>query len=126
MTLPSKTLFLIDGLGALLSAVLLGVVLVRFENIFGMPRHVLYVLSIIAGLLSVYSLTSYFLIRKNPKPYLKILAIANFLYCCLTVSLVFSFYKELSYLGLIYFLAEVGVIVTLAGIELSKASKMKS
>ena len=43
-----KKLFLIDSLGALISAVMLGLVLTRFEHIFGMPQNVLYFLSFIA------------------------------------------------------------------------------
>ena len=41
-SLHPKKLFLIDGLGAMLSAFLLGIVLVELETIFGIPTSVLY------------------------------------------------------------------------------------
>ena len=121
--LNQKKLFLIDSLGALLSAFLLGVVLVRFESSFGMPRNVLYFLSITACTMSIYSFMNYLLIKKNRKYYLKIIAYINLLYCCLTLGLALYFNKELTTLGLIYFLSELTVIITLVIVELKSASK---
>jgi hypothetical protein len=119
-----KKLFLIDGTGALLSAFLLGVVLVRFEDTFGMPRRVLYFLSVIAGIFAVYSFMSYLLIKKNRRPYLKIIAFANLAYCCLTAGLTLYFIRELTNFGLAYFVSEVALIITLAIVELKSASKL--
>lgn len=121
MIVSPKKLLLIDSLGALLSAFLLGVVLVKFESSFGMPLKVLYWLSIIACVFAVYSLMSYLIIKNNRKLYLKIIAFANLTYCCLTIGLVLFFSDELTNLGLIYFLSEVAVILTLVIIELKSA-----
>ena len=118
MILEPRKLFLIDSLGALLSAFLLGVVLVNFESTFGMPQKVLYFLSINACLLAIYSFMCYLLIKKNWKLYLKIIAFTNLLYCFLTIGLMLYWYKELTNYDLIYFLSEVIVIITLASIEL--------
>lgn len=121
MILKHKKLFLIDSLGALLSAFLLGVVLVSFESTFGMPRKVLYFLSITACTFAIYSYMSYLLIKENWKPYLKIIAFANLLYCCLTIGLIFYLNQKLTTFGLIFFLSEVIVIITLVIIELKIA-----
>ena len=121
MKVTPKKLFLIDCIGALLSALLLGIVLVQFESSFGMPRKVLYPLSIIAFVFSIYSFISYLLFNKNWKLYLKIIGFANFLYCLLTVGLVFSFYKELTIPGLNYFFIEIGIILLLSSVELKTA-----
>jgi hypothetical protein len=51
-----KKLFLVDGVGAMTSAAMLGVVLVKFEGTFAMPHSVLYPLSFIACIFSIYSL----------------------------------------------------------------------
>ena len=45
--LNPKKLFLIDGFGAIISAFLLGVVLVKFEEKIGVPVSVLYLLATI-------------------------------------------------------------------------------
>ena len=124
MIVKQKKLFLIDSLGALLSTFLLGVALVRFESTFGMPRKVLYFLSITACIFSIYSFVSYLLTKENWKPYLRIIAYSNLLYCCLTLGLTLYFNRALTNLGLIYFLSEVAVIITLAIIELRSASKL--
>jgi len=102
ISLYPKRLFLLDGLGAFLTAFFLGVVLVTFEDKFGMPQKVLYA-------------------KNNWRPYLKIIAVANLLYCCLTFGLVIFFYSKLTQLGLIYFLLEIFIIINLAIIELKVA-----
>jgi hypothetical protein len=124
MILNAKKLFLSDGLGALLSAFLLGVVLVRFESTFGMPRNVLFFLSITACIFAGYSLINYLLIKGAGKPYLKIIAFANLAYCLLTIGFSIYFSKELTYLGWVYFITEVLVIMALAGMELKVAFKV--
>lgn len=125
MTLQPKKLFLIDGLGALLSAFLLGFVLVRFESNFGMPRNVLYILAFIACVLAAYSLTNYFLINSVQKLYLKIIGWANLCYCCLTLGFVFYVYEKITYLGFLYFSAEAIIIINLARLELRAAKKYR-
>ncbi len=55
-----KLLFL-DGLGAMLSAIFLGFVLIRFNALFGMPLPVLRFLALIACSFALYSLTCFFL-----------------------------------------------------------------
>jgi hypothetical protein len=85
MTLAPKRLFLMDGLGGMISALLLGVVLARFETTFGMPRKVLYLLSCLACVYAAYSFLNYWRMKENWKPYMQGIAIANSLYCCLTI-----------------------------------------
>lgn len=121
MILQPKTLFLIDGLGALLSAFLLGVVLTSFEEFFGMPRIVLYSLSFLAVLFAVYSSLCYLKTPENWPTYLKTIAILNLLYCFVTIGLVFHFFEQLTMFGIIYFVCEIFVILTLASIELKLA-----
>ena len=67
---------------------------------------------------------SYLLIKENWKPYLKIIAYTNLIYCGLTLGLTLYFNRELTNLGLIYFFSELAVLITLAIIELKSASKL--
>jgi hypothetical protein len=122
-TLAPKQLFLIDSLGGMLSAFLLGVVLARFETTFGMPPEVLYILSGLAGVYAVYSYLCYWRIKQNWIPYMQAISVANFLYCCLTVGLVIYHRYELTKLGFIYFLLEVVVIIILIIAELKTVSR---
>lgn len=117
-----KKLFLIDSLGGLLSAIMLGFVLVRFENTFGMPHQVLYILARLAFIFFIYSLLCFLSKMRNWRPYLKFIAICNLMYCGLTIGLVIYLYQELTILGLLYFVIEILVITFLAIIELRTAS----
>lgn len=122
-TLNPKSLFLIDGLGALFTAFLTGVLLRMFEDDFGMPQKHLCVLSILACIFAVYSMSCYFLIVKNWRTHLKIIAVANSMYCLLTAVLVMLLYQQLTILGIIYFIGEILIIIGLVYMEISVSSK---
>ena len=112
-----KRLFLIDCLGALLTALFLLTILARFESIFGMPVSVLYFLSLIAGIFAIYSFCCFYFFPDNLRPFLRIILIANLLYCCLTAGFIISFYNRLTILGWIYFVMEIMIIICLSVIE---------
>jgi hypothetical protein len=96
-----KKLFLIDGFGALISAFLLGVVLVQFESTFGMPRKELYILSLLAVGFAIYSFTCSWKLPPNWQVYLKTIAVVNSLYCCLTLGLMFYHGETITTLGVV-------------------------
>lgn len=112
-----RQLFLIDGIGAMVTAVLLSQVLARFESVFGMPSTILYALASLAVGFAVYSFTCYWLLKKNWKPYLKGIAIANMIYSLTTLGLIVYLNESLTYLGLIYFIGEIIIILFLASWE---------
>lgn len=117
MKYSPKRLFLLDASGAFLTAFLLGVLLVRFEPYFGMPRRILYGLSLLAGVFMVYSFACYCWVANHWRPFLKGIALANLAYCCLTFGLVWYYYPQLTALGVGYFLLEIAVIVAVVWIE---------
>ncbi len=116
-----RRLFLTDCLGALLTTFLLGIVLARFESVFGMPRQLLYPLAMIAGAFSIYSFVCFLRFAGNWRPYLRLIAFANLTYCCLTIGLVFCCWEKLSVWGISYFFIEVAVVGFLSIIELKTA-----
>jgi hypothetical protein len=121
-----RKIFLIDGIGALLSGLLLIFLIAPYEEIFGMPPDMSYQLTIPVWGFMVYSLSCYFLNLKNWKPFLSFIAIANFLYCCLTFCLIIIQFQTLSILGIAYFLGEIIVIFLLVSIEWSIIKKHDS
>jgi hypothetical protein len=106
--------FLLDGLGALLSAVLLGVVLVRFAPLFGVEPTLLYKLSLIACLFAVYDSVCYVLRVKCWRVFLRGIALANVFYVLLTMILLAAHWHTRTALGVAYFLGEMAVILFLA------------
>lgn len=118
---PSK-LFLVDSLGALLTGFLVGTVLTKHVDVFGMPVKPLNILSIIAFSFAIYSICCYFFIGNRWQPYLKLIAFANLLYCCLTIAFVIYYYSSITGFGFIYFTVELIVIGCFSAIEFMTAS----
>ncbi len=115
LSLRPFTIFLVDGLGALLTALLLVGLLSNFEALFGIPRPISKQLACIAGLFALYSLGCFFIGPKNWKPYLFAIMIANLLYCVITLSLCVM--QPITVLGWAYFLGEIMVICSLVFLE---------
>lgn len=119
--LPARTLFLIDGFGAMLSAFMLGFVLMNNQHMVGMPVEVLQILASIPCVFAMYSFAGRFIIKGRVEKYLKWIAIANLMYCLVTAGLVLLFFAELTGLGIAYFLIEIAIVVYLARAELKVA-----
>lgn len=118
-----KNLFLLDGLGAILSAFLLGIVLVKLESYFGIPKKALYILAALPCLFMIYDFFCYYKIERNLAKYLKGIAIVNLLYCCLSIGMAIYHQEVISSLGWIYLIVEIIVVMILAIIELKVANK---
>lgn len=114
----TKNIFLLDGFGALLTTLLLFFLLRTFNDFFGLSKDVLKYLSILAFLFFVYSISCYFLVKQNWKPFLKVICTANILYCVLTLSIVIYNYPNISILGIAYFSGEITIIVGLVLLEI--------
>ena len=108
-----KNLFLIDGIGAVISALMLGIVLVEFQVFIGLPKKILYILAIIPCFFAVYSFSCFYRFPKNWKRRLKIIAVLNLLYCLLTTFLLINLFDKLTFLGLLYFVLELLIITVL-------------
>lgn len=110
-------IFLVDSIGAFISALFLFAILASNEPYFGMPRMELIFLSLIAFTFCIYSLCCYLFVQSRRKTFLKVIMVANILYCCLTVGLVLYHFPNLTMLGMIYFLVECMLIIGLVGLE---------
>ena len=117
MRIDPKRLFLIDGLGALFTSIALLVMGSQLTDIIKMPTTVLYALAAQAIMYAIYSISMYVWFPKNWRSYLKGIAIANLVYCIITMSLVGYYYYQLSLLGVLYFAGEVIIIISLAVVE---------
>ncbi len=118
LALTPKRLFLIDSVGAFCTAFFLAAILATFEQFFGMPRKVLYPLALAVCGYSIYSGCCYFFATGSSwRSYLKLIMVANFLYCLLSIALVVYFYKQLTVWGVVYFFTELLVLAALILIE---------
>ncbi len=114
-------IFLIDGIGALLTATLLSQVLARWVPVFGMPRDVLHILALIACGFALYSFSCHFWLKTKQPAFLSGIAIANILYCLLTLGLALYLRESLTWLGMAYFAGEILIVMSLARLEIQLA-----
>lgn len=125
-TKRQKTLFLIDSLGAFITAFFLLVIALRFNEYFGMPKTVLTYLSLIAICFCIYSAACFLFLKGGFTPYIRFIGIANLLYCALTTGLLIKYNSLLTITGTIYFLIEIVIICVLSYVELNVAIAIKN
>jgi hypothetical protein len=118
--IKGKLIFLIDAFGAVFSAGCLCIFL-SFEDVFGMPAHVVRLFISLAVVLSMYSFTCYFARPKAWQRYLTIIALLNIGYSLLTLYHVLQNSGTLTRMGYSYFAAELLVIWALSFYELKLA-----
>jgi hypothetical protein len=115
--LSPRALLALDAGGALVTATLLGVVLVRYAAAFGIPPSVFRWLA--AGVLFyfVYSATAALL---NPARWvraIRVIAVANALYSVVTLTMVVILRERITTLGTVYFVGEALLILGIAAAE---------
>jgi hypothetical protein len=122
-TEKQKTLFLIDSIGAFMTAFSLFVIVRQFNEYFGMPKKELTYLSEIAVCLCIYSAACFLFLKGGLTPFIRFIGIANLIYCALTLGLLIKYYPLLTILGTTYFLIEIVIISGLSYVELNVAAR---
>ena len=120
-----KTLFLIDSLGAIVTGFILFVIMRQLIEYIGMPKIVLTYLSFIAIFFCIYSTACFLFLKERWTPFIRLIGIANLLYCALTIGLLIKYYSLLTIIGIIYFLIEIVIICGLSYVELNVATEIK-
>lgn len=120
-----KTLFLIDSVGAFMTAFSLFVIVRQFYEYFGMPKNELTYLSVIAVFYSIYSAACFLFLKVGLTLFIKFIGIANLIYCALTIVLMIKYYPLLTVVGTTYFLIEIVIICGLSYVELNVATRNK-
>lgn len=118
--------FLLDGIGAALSALLAGAVLVHFEEFLGMPSSTLFKLALAACLLVAYDVLH--LLRKREgsrflRNGLRRLSLLNAAYLILSLAFAFQHRHTLTVAGWGYILLEGAVVGCLSVLEFRAGSE---
>ena len=114
----SKNVFLLDGIGAVVSASIMGLLVAQQVSFFGLPSKAAYFLAAFPCVFFVYSIYCYFNLPTDWKPYLKMIIIANLLYCFISIGVVFYHFALLTNIGLAYFILEIIIILIVVILEL--------
>jgi len=88
MVVNERNIFLFDGIGALVSVFLLGVLLPAYQGLIGMPLHILYLLCSAPVLYLIYDAYCFWLVNHRNPQWLKAIILANSFYCIVTGALV--------------------------------------
>ncbi|UYZ61232.1 hypothetical protein [Hymenobacter latericus] len=123
--IPPRALLLLDGLGALLSAIMLGGFWAskRFNPALGLPVPWLYLLSGLALVLALHSLGRWVWRPARYRGALQAVAGFNLLYMAITAGLLIYFFGQVSWLGRLYFAFELLIIAWLIARELRAANQ---
>ncbi len=116
-SINERTIFLLDGSGALLSSACLGLILTKFQAHIGMPAGVLSLLLLLALCFSVYSLTRYRFAQLSTSFWLKALIAGNLFYCLLSATFLVICWTSLTPLGIGYFVLEKAVVLGIVFLE---------
>lgn len=92
-------------------------------DLSGLPHHVLYALASIAAGLAAHSFIRHRRTTGRHERALRACALLNVLYGCVSVALLVHYRDALTVLDLVYFPAEVVVVVALASIEWRAAAR---
>jgi hypothetical protein len=115
---------LLDGLGATVSAVSLGLILPALDDYFGMPRIALIPLALIAAVFALTSIAGALqLLAISPALHLRRIAFANLSYCLLTAACLAYYRHTLLAFDYVYFVGEILLVTFLSLKELQIARK---
>lgn len=117
MNLNERSIFLFDGVGALVSAVFTGVVLPLLSQWVGLPLWSLYGLAIFPVIYAVYSLSCYWFSKTIKSWMLKTIVMANLFYCVIAGIVIFVF-PDITLWGRLFLTAEILIIFGVVAIEL--------
>lgn len=120
-----KTLFLIDSVGAFITAFSLFLIVRQFNEYFGMPEKELTYLSIIALCFCFYSAACFLFLKVGLTPFIRFIGVANLIYCALTIALLIKYNSLLTTIGTSYFLIEIVIVCGLSYIELNVTRRNK-
>jgi hypothetical protein len=109
-------IFMIDGIGAILSASIL-LIISLLSDYIGLSSFTLQCLSLFAFLLATYSWTMFWIRPQRWVPRLRIVSIFNFIYCAITLMLVMLHWSTITKLGIAYFIIEKLIVIPLAILE---------
>lgn len=112
-----KAIFLVDSIGAFLSAFCLLIISRFYINYFGINPSILQLLTILPIVFCIFSACCYLLVKRSYKPFIQIIALANLLYGLITLILMGTQFAEITFLGLSYFVLELMILVLIILLE---------
>lgn len=118
MKLNEKNIFLLDGIGAVSSAVFTGMLLPEVTEMLGLPVTLLRGLAVVPVTFCVYSFCIYWLVPKTKPWMLMAIILANLFYCVVSGVLVFAV-DTITLVGRLLLALEISVVLAVVWVEYS-------
>lgn len=118
-----RTLFLIDFIGAGVTAITLGIIFPAFPEYIGLPNSTLYRLAAVALAFLCYSLWCFLRAPVPAKSFLRIIGFLNLFYVIISSIIVYSCWSDLHLPARIYFTVELAIILALAAVEIHTSAR---
>lgn len=119
-----KKIFLLDGLGAMISWFFLYVVLMPNPEMVGLPSDQLRFLAIFPIIFAMIDAAISFAKQAPYRLLLKVIVFFNISYCILTAMHLFVYADTITALGYFYFIGEIVIILLLVMLELKVIQKL--
>lgn len=120
----ARKLFIIDGMGALFSSLMLGVIWVRWQECFGLPIHLLYVLALIPLGFVLYDLFAILNKHFSISRLLRGIAFLNICYVLLSFVLAIYHFDLITLWAKLYLSGEVIVVLIIVRWEIRFAQTL--
>ena len=117
-----KRLFLLDSFGAALTSFFLFIIIIFFDDYFGMPANILSCLLLVGLTLFLYSTTCFLILKRNWVSFIRFIGLGNLLYSATSLVFLYYYFNMLTPLGVIYFSLEAIFVFFIALIELKVAN----
>lgn len=114
----NKNIYLLDAIGALISACLLLFIITFFSTQFSIPTSFVHGLIIMSFMMSIHSFLAYTFSKKYWRSYLKYIALINVNYSIVTFACCISLNYDLTLMVPIYFALEATVLILLSYVEI--------
>jgi hypothetical protein len=116
LTVNYRSIFLIDGIGAIFSALFTGLILPCWIDETGLPLRLVYALTLFPVVYGVYSLCCFYLPRQIKPWMLLTIIIANLFYCAVSTALIVGL-GSMTLLGKALLATEILVILGVVALE---------
>ena len=125
MGLNQKNIFLLDGIGATLSACFTGLILTRYTLFLGLNVSLLQSLAIIPAIFALYSFSCYFFVTRVKPWMLMFIICGNLTYCLISLALI-VFRDRITWRAQVLLGAEVLIVFLVVLLELRVYRNFKS
>ena len=125
MKINARTILLCDGLGASLSAVMLGIILPAFKPLVGLPISLLHLLATLALLYAAYDFCCLRWADHGHPQWLSAIILANLSHVILTLIYLWVYRREIQTFGVVYFIGEIFVVLVIVVYQVKIVKRLR-